>query len=80
MNSQSESKIVSLTLHLLQVAVLSAQRRQVCCRKFLPFDVLFCDGAPAFSADGEALVSVVDVDFDVRVSAFSVPGILAVFG
>ena len=46
---------------------------------FLPFNVVFCDGAPAVSAYGEALVFVIDVDFDVCVFAFSVPRIFAVF-
>ena len=45
----------------------------------LPFNVLFRDCAPAFSAYGEALVSVIDVNFDVRVFAFSLPRIFAVF-
>ena len=46
---------------------------------FLPFNILFRDGAPAFSAYGKALVSVIDVDFDVRFFAFSVPRIFAGF-
>jgi hypothetical protein len=45
----------------------------------LPFNVIFHDFAPAFSAYGKALVSVIDVDFDVRVFAFFLPRIFAVF-
>lgn len=44
---------------------------------FSPFDVFVCDFAPAVAADGQDFVSVVDVDFDVGVVAFSVPGVLA---
>ncbi len=46
---------------------------------FLPFNVLFRDYSPAFSAYGETLVSVIDVDFDICVFAFSLPRIFAVF-
>jgi hypothetical protein len=46
---------------------------------FLPFYVVFGDCAPAVSAYGQALVSVVDVNFDIRVFAFSVPRVFAVF-
>jgi len=46
---------------------------------FLPFNVIFRDFAPAFSAYGEALVSVVDVDFNVCIFAFYIPWIFTVF-
>jgi len=47
--------------------------------QLLPFNVLFRDDTPAFSADGETLVSVIDVNFDIRISASSVPRIFAAF-
>jgi hypothetical protein len=48
-------------------------------KDFLPFDVFFCNVAPAVSAYGEAPVSVIDVDLDIHVFAFAVPRIFAVF-
>jgi hypothetical protein len=48
-------------------------------RCFLPLNIVFCNVAPALLAYGEAPVSVIDVDCNIRVFAFSVPGIFAVF-
>jgi len=47
--------------------------------RFLPFSVLFCDAAPAFSAYGESLVLIVDVDFNVCILTFFFPRIFTVF-
>ena len=44
-----------------------------------PFDVFFCNVAPAFSADRAKFALIVDVDLDVCTPAFSVPWVATVF-
>ena len=45
----------------------------------LPVNILFCNFAPAVSADRESTVFVKDVDFDVAFFAPSIPGVFAAF-
>lgn len=47
--------------------------------KFLPFTIVFRDNAPTLSANGKTFVFVKNVNLNIRVSAFSIPRILAVF-
>jgi len=46
---------------------------------FSPFNVFFCYVAPAVSADRAKPALIIYVDFNVRVSAFSVPWVFTVF-
>jgi hypothetical protein len=46
---------------------------------FLPFNVLFSYTTPAVSAYGKALISIIDVNLNVRVFAFTIPRIFTVF-
>ena len=46
---------------------------------FLPFNIPFCDVIPTLSANWEALVSEIDNNFNIRILAFSIPRIFAIF-